>query len=178
MKIGIVKVDAFKKMAWAVKKRIEGCKHTQALGHLARACGMKNYHEVLAICANGLPTDELMQGSRDELIEAWTVRIARQFGVAIDTILTVEEIDFWFTKVFVDRDRLVADAEVDDVVIKEIHDPRLEAANWRDAEFRQWVQGVVDLEAPALRQRADEYLNGEGDDSNEVSSRAPALLEE
>ncbi len=168
MKIGIVRVDAFKKMAWAMKKRIEGCKHRQALDKLARACGMKHYHEVLEIRENGLATELLVQGSRDELITAWTERITNEFGINIGTVFAAEGLDVWFTRVFVDRARLVADVDADDALVKEVHDPRLEASNWRDAEFRQWVQGVVDLETLSSRPRADEQLDG--DNSDEASS--------
>jgi hypothetical protein len=37
---------------------------------------------------------------------------------------------------FVDRKRLVTDLDADEVVMKEVRDPRLEAANRRDAESR------------------------------------------
>src|SRR5688572_17027904 len=142
MKIGIVRVAAFKKMAWAMKKSIEGCKHRHALENLARACGMKNYQEVLEIRESGLATELLMLGSRDELIAAWTERITNEFGINIGTVFAAEELDVWFTRVFVDRSRLVADVDADGSFVKEVHDPRLEASNWHDAEFRQWLQGV------------------------------------
>lgn len=185
MKIGIVRVDAFKKMAWAMKKRIEGCKHRQGLDKLAKACGMKHYHEVLEIRENGLATELLMQGSRDELLAAWSDRITNEFGVDVGTIFDAEELDMWFTRVFVDRSRLVADVDAEDAVVKEVHDPRLEAANWRDAEFRQWLQGVVDLEAPRSRPLADEHDGDDADDSSTGqsgtqcrSSTASASVEE
>lgn len=186
MKIGIVRVDAFKKMAWAMKKRIEGCKHHQALDKLARACGMKHFHEVLEIREKGLPTELLMQDSRDELMGVWVERITEQFGVDIGSIFNEQELDAWFGRVFVDRARLAADVDADDVLVKEIHDPRLESANWRDAEFRQWLQGVVELEMPGSRPVAEDQ--DKGDDSDEAStgqsgtqgqpSKAPALVEE
>jgi hypothetical protein len=165
MKVGIVRVDAFKKMAWLVKKRIPGCKHSRALDSLGRACGMKSYREVLDIREIGLPTEQLMPASREELINVWRDRIGRQFDVDIDTIFTAGELNIWFAKVFVPQDQLVADAEAHDIVMKEISDPRLEAANWRDAEFRQWVQSVVDLEISRSR---PEKLDS--DDSGEASS--------
>jgi len=168
MKIGIVRVEAFKKMAWAVKKRIEGCKHHQALDKLARACGMNHYQEILEIRENGLPTELLMQDSRDELMGVWVERITEQFGVDIATVFNDQELDAWFTRVFVDRAWLVADVDADDDLVKEVHDPRLEAANWRDAEFRQWLQRVVELEMPDSRPLVDEQEDG--DDSDEAST--------
>ena len=129
---------------------------------------MNHYQEILEIRENGLPTELLMQDSRDELMGVWVERITEQFGVDIGTVFNDQELDAWFTRVFVDRAWLVADVDADDDLVKEVHDPRLEAANWRDAEFRQWLQRVVELEMPDSRPLVDEQEDG--DDSDEAST--------
>lgn len=186
MKIGIVNLNAFKRMASAMKKSA-GCKHCHALENLARACGMKNYREIQEISDNRLPADRLMQGSRDELINIWRERITEEFDIDIDigTIFTVEELDVWFSRVFVDRNPQVVDVDVNDVSLKQVRDPQLEAANWHDAEFRRWIRGVVDLETQGSRPRANVQLDDDESDeadrghtgANGYSSMTSALVE-
>ena len=181
--IGIVKLEALKRLAKVLRKAIPGCKHTHALENLARASGMKNYNE-LCLVAMGYETPwALMEGSHDELVYAWTSQLSAEFRIDITSVLSIDEIDVWFGRVFASRDRLMSDAESAEPSLVVVRDPQLEAANWRDAEFRQWVQGAVEKSArrtskTSQRDWEDREDDLEEPDAGAINARRPATVVE
>lgn len=146
MKIGVIRLDAFKQMAKVLKRRIEGCKHMMALERLARSCGMKGYQQILEASAHRCAASPLVQGSREELLSEWRRRLGAAFSIDVDAVVTPDELEQWFGKVFVPRERLVIDRDEGCETVRHVVDPRLGEANWRDSEFRKWIQRQVDRE--------------------------------
>lgn len=147
MQVGLVRVDALKRLAAVMKKRVEGCKHTTALRMLARSCGFDSYDHLLDAVASGCPRDQLLQDSQEELVEAWRLRLDVEFGLDVTSILSAQELDSWFRRVFVPRDALAGlEADEERETVRQVIDPRLYEADWRDSEFRHWIQRQVDRE--------------------------------
>lgn len=144
MHIGLVKLSSFKSLASLLKKRVEGCKHSAALESLAQACGAACYQHVLDVATGRRAPSPLLAGTQSELVEEWKRRLDSAFGVDVGSILSVDELDVWFKRVFVPRGMLVVDHGDDCQSVRHAVDPRLGAADWRDAEFRQWLHCMVD----------------------------------
>jgi hypothetical protein len=158
MQIGLVRVDSFKRFASVLKKRIEGCKHTIALERLARSCGMKGYLQLLEDSAHRCTGSPLVQGSSEELLADWKQRLGAEFSIDVDAVLSPDELEQWFGKVFVTREHLVVDRDDGCETVRHVVDPRLGEANWRDSEFRQWIQREVDRDKGP---RTAEFLDDE-----------------
>ena len=165
MQIGLVRVDLFKRFASVLKKRIEGCRHTMALERLARSCGMKGYQQILDAATRRCAQSPLLEGSRDDLLAEWKRRLASEFLVDIASVLSADELDIWFGRVFTPRERLVIDRDGEFETVRHVVDPRLGAADWRDGEFRQWIQREVDRDRSPWR--AD-FLDDDYDDEGEI----------
>lgn len=146
MQVGLARVDAVKRLAGVMKKRVEGCKHYAALDKVARSGGSRSYQHLLVAAVGGGPCDRSLEGSREELVEAWKRLLDVEFGIDVRSVLSTDEIDKWFERMFVPRAALAVDVEGEVETARQVVDPRLYEADWRDNEFRQWIQRQVERE--------------------------------
>jgi hypothetical protein len=113
-----------------------------------------------------------VHGSREELLAEWARRLEAEFSMDVSAVLTSDELEPWFGRVFVPRERLVVDLDGGCETVRHIVDPRLDDANWRDSEFRQWIQREVDRgKGPQPAEFSDEDTD-DGEASATGSSRA------
>jgi hypothetical protein len=106
MQIGFVHSYSFKLLAKIIKKRFANCKHNQALEGLARACGLRNFSEVRDSWNSGVPESSLMSGTREVLLLEWKSSLSTQFSIDIHEILSDEELDTWYDRLFFPRVQL------------------------------------------------------------------------
>jgi HPt (histidine-containing phosphotransfer) domain-containing protein len=150
-RIGIVRLENFKRMATAIKKALR-IKHAHALTTLATACGMGSYEELRTLVMERAQSiDQLLPGSNEERLETWREQLADAFDADVEEALGLECLQKWFKRVFAARagaggERLVEENEP----AKPIRDPGLDAGNWRDAEFRRWIRQLVDAPKRAV----------------------------
>lgn len=147
MQIGFIRVDSFKFMAKTIRKRIQGCNHSYALEQLSRACGMENYHHLLKATGSGIAKSSLLSGDRSELIDYWEQRISAEFSIECRTVLSSEEIETWFDRVFVPREQLATNENGLLSIVEQIVDPKLQSNQWNDAEFHQRLLREISREA-------------------------------
>ncbi len=172
-RLGIVRLEAVKRMSVALKKAL-GIQYGHALERLSRACGMASYHELRTLAVERRQrADQFASGTDEELLIAWRAQLSEAFDASVDVVLGSDVVDVWFRRVFVPRARLVEESSVGEAsAAGRVVDQELEASNWRDAEFRAWVEGLtvrptqpVLVEVKRRRKwdaRADELTEVEG----------------
>ena len=155
-RIGIVRLESFKRMATAIKKAL-GIKHSYALANLSMACGMVSYHELRTlILERAQCVDQLLPGSNEERLETWRDQLAEAFGADIEEALGLACLQEWFGKVFAARVGAGGEyLQEEETPVQPTRDPGLDAGNWRDAEFRRWIHQLVD--APKRAAKANDW---------------------
>ena len=134
-RIGVVRLENFKRMATAIKKAL-GIKHARALTTLATACGMGSYEELRTLVLEGAQcVDHLPPGSDDERLETWRDQLAEAFDADVEEALGLACLQEWFGRVFAAGvgagGEFLPEVETS---AQPIRDPGLDAGNWRDAE--------------------------------------------
>jgi len=155
-RIGIVRLEGFKRMATAIKKAL-GIKHARALTGLAKACGLVSYEELRTLVLDRAQcVDHLPPGSDDERLETWRDQLAEAFDADVEEALGLACLQEWFGKVFAAG--VGAGGEYlpeEESPVQPIRDPGLDAGNLRDAEFRRWIHQLVD--APRRAAEANDW---------------------
>jgi hypothetical protein len=85
----------------------------------------------------------------EEVYELWCQQVAISYGLRFRADLdAIEQLPKLFRYLRAPSPYRSAEArgqdQDEDVVPCTVHDPMFRAADWRDAEFRQWIGGVVD----------------------------------
>lgn len=164
--VGPVRLGAFKACAKLLGRAL-GVAHSRSLDALAKACGWLSYAEL--ICHPQLEHGGCVcaKGSFDEIYDLWCGQVVASYELESRAQLDVIE---RLQKAFrtslrnapVECDSEAGEHPCDVTVPRNIHDPMLQARDWRDAEFRQWIGHIVDLGKPKVR---------DGDDSSDAAER-------
>jgi hypothetical protein len=145
--LGPVRLQAFKACAKTLGRAL-GVPHSHSLEALARACGWMNYWDLL-----NRPDPRGGAGSprvrpEQEVYDLWCRQVAFSFGLQDRTSLdAVERLPTLFQHLLVRQyaQSPVASEQAQEEEEQPAHlqDPMLRAGDWRDAEFRQWLGGLV-----------------------------------
>lgn len=161
--LGPVRLDGFKACA-KVLGRALGVPHNGSLEALARSCGWLSYWELNRHPdprhGAGLPA----KGSLEEIYDLWCKQVVISYGLRspaeLDAIEQLPKLFRYVLKRDVARPaQAPGPSQVEEGMPCVIHDPMLRASDWRDAEFRQWIRGVVDRTKPKARD--DDALLGD-----------------
>lgn len=175
--IGPVRLDSFKACAKALGRAF-GVPHCGSLEALARSCGWLSFWELNRYPhprhGAGVPVME----SDEKIYELWCQQVVVSYGLQGRAELdAVEELPKLFRYLRVPSGHKASDVAArgqdEDGVPRTVCDPMLRAADWRDAEFRQWIGGVVARTMPKRRDVSD----GRGDAALDELNRLEEELE-
>jgi len=144
--IGPVRLDVVKKCAKALGRAFD-VPHMKSLDLVAQSCGWLDYRELTLQRdprhGAGVPAS----GSDLEVYELWCRQLTVSYGLQDQAALdAIESLPQFFRHL---RFRLHSrpseftdQAQDADDPPRQVHDPMLQAGNWRDTEFRHWLRGL------------------------------------
>lgn len=168
--LGPVRQDVVKKSAKVLGRAFD-VPHMKSLDLVAQSCGWLDYRELTLQRdprhGAGVPAS----GSDAEVYELWCRQLTVSYGLQDQADLdAIERLPQLFRHL---RFRLPStpsdlaeQAQDADDPPRHVHDPMLQAGNWRDAEFRHWLRGLGDETGRRGRDSADLPSKAEIDELN------------
>lgn len=158
--IGPVRLNSFKACAKALGRAL-GVPHCGSLEALARSCGWLSFSELNRCPDPRQGAGVSAMGSDEEIYELWCQQVVVSYGLRCRAELdAVEQLPKLFRYLRVPSAHKPSDVAArgqdEDGVPRTVRDPMLRVADWRDAEFRQWIGGVVARTMPKRRDVSDE----------------------
>lgn len=145
--LGAVRLDAFKACAKVLGRALD-VPHCRSLDLLAQSCGWLSYRELTLDPdprhGAGVPAS----GSLFDVYDLWCIQAIQSYGlqdrVALDAIELLPKL-FRHLHVHLPSRHPEADEHAQDEEDQpgQVHDPMPQAGDRRDAEFREWLSGLV-----------------------------------
>lgn len=157
--LGPVRLRDFKACAWALGRALH-VPHCGSLDALAQSCGWLNYRELTLNPDLKDGQCVPVSGSAEEIYDLWCQQAVVSYGLRSRAEFdAIERLPSLFRYVLApDAPKPARSAERDrddEDVPRTVRDPMLRAGDWRDAEFRQWVSGIVDRSKPKRADASD-----------------------
>lgn len=142
-----VRLEALKRCA-KLLKRAADLPHSRALEVLAVSFGWKSYYALLHGAGPVSYVGDMAPGAAALYFQDWCARVLAE--IQLEELHCPIDLAIWFNRMTAGSAAPVQRG-CEAVVPRHVHDPMLEACNWRDAEFRQWIGQIVDRGKPNER---------------------------